>query len=133
MKAVDAVDAEAGKGLVGDRYHGSRHRHVTVQSQQALDLAAAELGRDFHCSLTRRNVTVDAGEIPVRPGTRFQIGDVHVEVVRAATPCRLLDDGIGPGAEAALRGRAGTVCRILTSGTIRVGDPVREAVEADSR
>lgn len=124
IRPVDHVLAEAGKGLVGDRYHGSRHRHVTVQSQQALDLAAADLGRDFPCGATRRNITVDTGELPTRPGARIRIGDVELEVVRAAAPCRLMDDGIGPGAAAALRGRAGSVFRILTSGTIGVGDPV---------
>jgi len=35
------------------------------------------------------------------------IGDVELEVVRVAAPCRLLDDGIGPGAAVALRRRAG--------------------------
>lgn len=124
MRSVDEVTAEAGRGLVGDRYHGSRHRHVTVQSQQALNAAAADLGREFPCSATRRNITVDTGTVPDRPGEKFRIGDVDVEVVRVAAPCRLLDDGIGPGAAAALRGRAGSVCRILTSGVIRTGDPV---------
>lgn len=124
MRSVPHVSGEAGKGLIGDRYHGSRHRHVTVQSQEALNRAAEELGRGFPCSATRRNITVDAGEIPTQPGTRLSIGEVEVEVVRAAAPCRLLDDGIGPGAEAALRGRAGSVCRLISSGTIRVGDPV---------
>lgn len=124
MRSVHDVAGEAGKGLIGDRYHGSRHRHVTVQSQEALNRAAEALGQEFPCSATRRNITVDAGEIPTQPGTRLSIGEVEVEVVRAATPCRLLDDGIGPGAEAALRGRAGSVCRLISSGTIRVGDPV---------
>lgn len=124
MRPVSSVVAEAGRGLVGDRYHGSRHRHVTVQSQQALDLAAAELGHDFPCSATRRNVTVDIGDLPTRPGTRVRIGAVELEVVRVAAPCRLMDDGIGRGAAAALRGRAGSVFRVLTSGTIAVGDPV---------
>lgn len=128
MRPVDDVVAEAGKGLVGDRYHGSRHRHVTIQSQQALDLAAADLGHTFPCSATRRNVTVDVGELPTRPGARIRIGDVELEVVRVAAPCRLMDDGIGKGAAAALRNRAGSVFRILTSGTLAVGDPV-EVVE----
>ena len=29
-RSVPEVQAEAGKGLVGDRYHGAKHRHVTV-------------------------------------------------------------------------------------------------------
>jgi MOSC domain-containing protein YiiM len=123
-RAVESVVAEAGTGLIGDRYHGTRHRHVSVQSQEFLDRAAEELGHVFDCSATRRNLTVDAGEVPTKPGTRLAIGNVVLEVVRVAAPCRLLDDTIGPGAAAALRRRAGSICRLLTSGTIRVGDTV---------
>jgi MOSC domain-containing protein YiiM len=59
-RSVESVVAEAGKRLVGDRYHGSRHRHVTIQSQEMLDRAAEELGHGFDCGATRRNLTVDA-------------------------------------------------------------------------
>ena len=123
-RPVDAVDAEAGRGLVGDRYHGARRRQVTLQSQEELDRAADDLGHTFEAHATRRNITVDAGVIPAKPGTRLRIGDVDFEVVRDAAPCRLLDDWIGPGAMAALRGRAGSALRVLSSGTIRVGDSV---------
>lgn len=123
-RSADAVVAEAGRGLVGDRYHGSRHRQVTLQSQTALDAAAEHLGVRFAPSATRRNITVDAGDIPTAPGTRVRIGETELEVVRVAAPCRLLDDWIAPGAAQALRGRAGSACRVLTGGTIRVGDPV---------
>lgn len=121
---VDTVVAEEGKGLIGDRYHGTRHRHVTIQSQELLDRAAEELGHEFEAGATRRNITVDAGEIPTKPGTRVRIGGVDLEVVRVSAPCRLLDDEIGPGAAAALRRRSGSVCRVLTTGTITVGDGV---------
>ena len=121
---VEAVHAEAGKGLLGDRYHGARRRQVTLQSQEALDRAAEDLGHEFEAHATRRNITVDAGDIPAKPGTRLRIGSVDFEVVRDAAPCRLLDDWIGPGAMAALRGRAGSALRVLSSGTIRVGDSV---------
>ena len=123
-RAVDAVVAEARKGLVGDRYHGSRHRQVTLQSRESLDRAAEDLGHGFESHATRRNITVDAGEIPAKPGTRIQIGEVEFEVVRDAAPCRLLDDWIGPGAMKALRGRAGSALRVLSTGTVRVGDRV---------
>jgi len=124
-KSVDSVEAEAGVGLVGYRYQGTRHRHVTVQALD--DLAAAEevLGRPIDPGLTRRNVTLDHGPIPTRPGERLCIGDVELEVVRIAAPCRLLDDWLGPGAMQALKSpRGGTVFRLLSSGTIRVGDEV---------
>ena len=130
-RSVSFVEAEAGRGLVGDRYHGSRHRHVTVQARDELDLAAADLGIEVASGATRRNVTVDRGPLPSRPGERLRIGPVLLEVVRVAAPCRLLDDGIGPGAAAALRRRAGTVFQILESGTIAVGDPVETVETAD--
>ncbi|KWX67519.1 sulfurase [Mycobacterium sp. NAZ190054] len=123
-RSVSAVEAEAGKGLVGDRYHGAKHRHVTVQSRELLDRAAADLGQAIDSGATRRNLTIDAGDIPTRPGARIRIGDVELEVVRVAAPCRLLDDWIAPGAAAAMRQRGGSVFRVLSSGAIRVGDDV---------
>ncbi|MCU1537918.1 MAG: sulfurase [Humibacillus sp.] len=122
--SVPTVEAEAGAGLVGDRYHGSRHRHVTVQAIEALEAAATDLGRPVDPGLTRRNITVTGADLPTRPGERLTIGDVELEVVRIAAPCRLLDDTLGPGAARALHARGGTVFRLLTSGTISVGDPV---------
>jgi MOSC domain-containing protein YiiM len=124
VRSVESVVAEEGKGLVGDRYHGSKHRHVSIQSQDQLDDAARKLGHEFDGGLTRRNVTVDTGVIPTKPGTRLSIGDVELEVVRLLAPCRLLDDDIGPGAMKALSGLGGSVCRLLGSGTIYVGDEV---------
>jgi MOSC domain-containing protein YiiM len=130
MKAVTTVAAEAGKGLVGDRYHGTRHRHVTVQSQADLDEAAAALGAPIEPAGTRRNVTISHGDVPTAPGARIRIGDVELEVVRRAAPCKLLDDSIGPGAKDALVRRAGSVFRVLTSGDITVGAPVDLAPHA---
>ncbi|MGE2833301.1 MOSC domain-containing protein [Mycobacterium sp. SMC-4] len=127
-RSVPAVDAEAGKGLIGDRYHGAKHRHVTIQSRELLVRAAADLGHDIDPGATRRNLTVDAGDIPTKPGERLKIGDVELEVVRVAAPCRLLDDWIAPGAAAAMHRRGGSVFRVLTSGPIRVGDEVEPLI-----
>jgi MOSC domain-containing protein YiiM len=124
MKAVDSVAVETGRGIVGDRYHGSKHRHVTIQSAERLAEAQAELGVPILPEGTRRNVTLSHGDVPTKPGTLMRIGDVELEVVRVSAPCRILDDEIAPGAAAALRRRAGTVCRVLEGGTIALGDPV---------
>jgi MOSC domain-containing protein YiiM len=130
MRAVESVQIEAGLGIVGDRYHGTKHRHVTVQSQTALDAATQDLGSPVDPGGTRRNITISHGDVPTTPGERLRIGDVDLEVVRVAAPCKLLDDVIGTGARTALRRRAGSVCRALSSGSIAVGDPVRLALRA---
>ena len=114
-------------GIVGDRYHGSRHRHVSVQSLHELAEAAAEFGGPIPPEKTRRNVTLSAGPVPRDPGHRWSIGEVELEVVRDAAPCRMLDMELGDGARAALRRRAGVICRVVTPGEIRLGDVRRDA------
>lgn len=130
MQSKEEVEVEAGRGIVGDRYHGTKHRHVTVQSRETLDEAAASYGRPVPSELTRRNLTISHGVVPREPGSRIRVGEVLLEVVRVAAPCKLLDDTIGAGAQAALRRRAGTVFRVLEGGTIRVGDPVELEVSS---
>jgi MOSC domain-containing protein YiiM len=124
MQSVEAVVAESGRGLVGDRYHGHHERHVSIQSASQLDAAAEILGRPIDASGTRRNITISVGEIPYERGHLINVGSVQLEVFRMAAPCRLLDDEIGPGAAKSLRRRAGSVCRVLYGGTIRLGDLV---------
>jgi MOSC domain-containing protein YiiM len=109
---------------VGDRYHGTRHRHFTVQSASALHAATEAFGADVPAELTRRNLTIDEGDVPTAPGSLIRVGDVLLEVVRVAAPCKLLDDTIGRGAQEALRRRGGSVCRVLEGGEVAVGDSV---------
>jgi MOSC domain-containing protein YiiM len=124
MKSVDRVVAEAGRGLVGDRYHGTRHRHVSVQSAASLAEAAEAFGSPIEPAGTRRNLTISHGEVPRTPGERLRIGEVLLEVVRVAAPCKLLDDTLGRGAQEALRRRGGSIFRVLEGGEITVGAPV---------
>lgn len=122
MRAVESVEVEAGRGIVGDRYHGTKHRHVTVQSAEALAEATRLFGSEVPAHLTRRNITLADGVVPRDPGERVRIGDVLLEVVRVAAPCKLLDDTIGRGAQEALRRRGGSVFRVLEGGVVSVGD-----------
>ena len=124
MRSVSAVSVEAARGIVGDRYHGSRHRQVSVQSLAALHEAAVLFGASIPAGLTRRNLTVSEGVVPREPGALIAVGPVLLEVVRVAAPCKLLDDTIGRGAQEALRRRGGSICRVLVGGEVSVGDRV---------
>jgi MOSC domain-containing protein YiiM len=123
-RSVPSVDVVAARGIVGDRYEGSKHRQVSVQSLEAIAEAEAVFGAPIDPGLTRRNITVSSGVVPRDPGSLIRIGDVLLEVVRVAAPCKLLDDTIGPDAQVALRRRGGSICRVLESGVVTVGDAV---------
>lgn len=130
-RSVENVIAEEGAGLIGDRYHGSRHRHVSVQSAQELEEAARILGAPIAAGDTRRNITLSHGRVPTAPGSRITLGDVELEVVRLAAPCRIMNESVGPGAARALRFKAGSICRVLRGGEISVGTVTEgTAVEA---
>lgn len=124
MRSVDEAEVVAARGIVGDRYEGSKHRQVSIQSLSAIHEASEVFGSPIDPALTRRNITVSAGEIPKAPGSLIRIGDLLLEVVRVAAPCKLLDDTIGPDAQVALRRRGGSICRVLESGVVAVGDCV---------
>ncbi|MEQ4500650.1 MOSC domain-containing protein [Nocardioides kribbensis] len=130
MEPRRRVEVEAGAGVVGDRWHGTRHRHVTLQSADALLEAAEALGAPVPASATRRTVTVSHGVVPTDPGARLRVGGVELEVVRVAAPCALMERSMGPGGAAALRRRGGSVLRALSSGPIAVGDPVEGLLTA---
>jgi MOSC domain-containing protein YiiM len=89
-----------------------------------LAVAGEALGTEILPGDTRRNITILGGDVPATPGDRIRLGFVDLEVVRIAAPCKLLDDVIGRGAKTALRRRAGSVCRLLSSGELHVGDVV---------
>ncbi len=124
MAPVERVAAEAGRGLVGDRYHGSSKLQVTVQAAGELAAAAADAGLEIDPGRTRRNITVSAESVPRDPGHRWRIGPVELEVVRDAPPCRRMDEIFGAGGRAALRRRAGVICTVLSDGEIAIGDPI---------
>lgn len=127
MIEVDSIEIIEGVGITGDRYEGTKHRHVTVQSLEEIALAEQEVGRSLNAVLTRRNVTVSHGTLDRSPGTKVRLGEVLLEVVRDAAPCKLLEDTLGRDSKLALHKRAGVVYRAIGSGVVVVGDELSAA------
>lgn len=123
-ESVTQINIVQGRGIIGDRYEGSKHRQVSIQSMEALKEAEEIFGAPIDPGLTRRNISISAGAIPREPGSLIRVGPALIEVVRVASPCRLLNEFIGPNAQVALRRRGGSICRVLESGVVRIGDVV---------
>jgi MOSC domain-containing protein YiiM len=129
---LDTARVVAGKGLVGDRFF-ARAAHmdaaVTLIAVEALEAVADALGvARFDPLLPRRNVVVRGAELGALLGREFAIEGPHGTVTfragRAAAPCAWMDRVLAPGAHAALRGRGGLRCAVLTDGVLARGPAV---------
>lgn len=58
---------------------------------------------------------------------RVRVGGALLEIVGPCAPCSRMEEEVGPGAYAAMRGHGGMTARIVESGAISVGDEVRVA------
>jgi len=139
MQPLERVEAVVGRGLDADRYlrgtgfYSARPtdpgaREVTLFEAEVLDWLAAERGIAFAPSEHRRNLTVRGVRLDGLVGQRFRVGEVVLEGVRDCPPCEHLEQVTGKPVLAPLVGRGGLRARVVTGGTIRVGDTV--ALEA---
>jgi len=127
VKARERVDADTAQGLVGDRYAGSGgKRQVTLIQWEHLAVIAGVLGLEtVDPALLRRNVAVSGINLLALKGKRFEIGGAVLEHTGACDPCSFMEETFGPGGYNAVRGHGGITARVVRSGPIALGDPVR--------
>ena len=129
-RTVERTVALAGIGLADDRL-GQRGeaelstRQVTLIQQEHLPLIAAfaRSGPLDPVDL-RRNLVVSGINLLSLKRVRLRVGGAVLELVGPCAPCSRMEEVIGPGGYAAMRGHGGMTARILEGGAIAVGDVV---------
>ncbi|HEY0504950.1 MAG TPA: MOSC domain-containing protein [Lysobacter sp.] len=126
MAEVGEAFAQAGAGLVGDRYTGgSGKRGVTlIQAEHLPVIAALSAHERVEPATLRRNLVVSGLPLVALKGRRFRVGDVLLEGTDPCDPCSRMEAALGPGGYNAMRGHGGLCARILEGGTIHRGDAV---------
>ncbi|MCF8205161.1 MAG: MOSC domain-containing protein [Methylotenera sp.] len=127
---IEQTVALAGIGLADDRL-GRRGeaelstRQVTLIQHEHLPLIAA-LARSAPLDPVdlRRNIVVSGINLLALKKARLRVGEAVLEIVGPCAPCSRMEEVIGPGGYAAMRGHGGMTARILEGGAIRVGDTV---------
>jgi MOSC domain-containing protein YiiM len=133
MSTPIRVLATAGKGLVGDRYAGSAgKREVTLVQAEHLPLIAAWLAKSSIDAIhLRRNIVVSGINLLSLKGARFQIGGAVLEGTGPCDPCSKMEQRLGPGGFAAMRGHGGITAKVVKTGEIALGDMVMPQVDDD--
>jgi ADP-ribose pyrophosphatase YjhB (NUDIX family) len=126
IESLATVRAERGAGLAGDRYAARAGFWQDGRVARELTLVAAEVAEDIGIDprLLRRNIVTRG----VRPnqlvGQTFWVGDALCIGTELCEPCRHLEQVTGRSLLRRLAHRGGLRARLLTSGTIAVGDAV---------
>jgi MOSC domain-containing protein YiiM len=130
-RRVERTQALAGIGLADDRL-GQRGeaelstRQVTLIQAEHLDVIA-KLARVAQLDPVglRRNLVVSGINLLALKNARLKLGDsVVLEIVGPCQPCSRMEETIGPGGYAAMRGHGGMTARVIEGGPIAVGDAV---------
>jgi len=128
MILVEQVKAIRDLGLEGDRRclgtPGSA-RQVTLINQEHINVVASLLGLDaIDPNLLRRNLVVSGINLIALRHQRFRIGKAVFEATAQCHPCLRMEQALGKGTVGAMLGHGGICAKIITSGTIAIGDEV---------
>jgi MOSC domain-containing protein YiiM len=123
---VPNVECVAGHGLRGDRYFDFREDYkgqVTFFSAEVFEKLCAHFRiKDKPPGVLRRNVIVSGVDLLSLIGREFEIQGVRFRGTQHCAPCEWMNVAFAPGAEQFLKDNAGLRAKILTDGTITVGD-----------
>ncbi len=123
---VDALECVAGRGLRGDRFYDYKPDYkgqITFFALETWDALVAALGhREASPAAVRRNVFTRGVALDALIGQEFELQGVRFQGAEECRPCYWMDQAVGPGAEAWLRGRGGLRARILSDGVLRRGE-----------
>ncbi len=127
MKSVEEVLVSPQAGLEGDRYQGrSGHRQVTLLQAEHLPVIASCIGQESVTPETlRRNLIVRGINLLALKDKDITVGSVELDITGLCHPCSRMEELLGAGGYNAVRGHGGVTARVLTRGTITIGDPVR--------
>ncbi len=120
---VAEVSCVAGRGLKGDRFFGYRDGYpgqVTFFSQEVFEALCEAIGvYDKDPSVLRRNIVIRGVDLNEWIGREFDLQGIRFRGVEESKPCYWMETALGPGANAAMRGRGGLRAEVLTDGVLK--------------
>lgn len=124
---INQVLALAEIGLEGDHYASKGgKRQVTLIAQEHINAVASILGiGEIDPVVLRRNIVTSGVNLHALKDKRFQIGEAILEYTGECHPCSRMEENLGKGGYNAMRGHGGITCKVIQSGSVKLGDQIR--------
>lgn len=111
------------KGVIEDKYYNKDiQRSVLIASLESYKLAAKS-GIDAPYSALGENVLIDYNPYHLKPGARFAVGDVVLEISQNCTLCKSLAK-VDARLPKLLKDDRGVFAKVISSGVIHKGDNI---------
>ena len=116
----------AGHGIEGDTKGGGKDRHVNIMTQETLQALATEGFTTEPGAMGEQLIVSGLDVNGLAAGARLQIGETAcVEIGVPRTGCGIFERHQEKSPQLAA-GRLGMMAQVITSGSIRIGDNVKE-------
>jgi MOSC domain-containing protein YiiM len=135
LMPVDSVQAIESKGIEGEPRYFGRISHSTGEpSKRQLSLIEREVIASHATALglpaivpgaVRSNIETEGIDLQQLVGSHLEVGEAVLAVDAARDPCAKMDAICKGLRELMMNKRQGVMARIVKSGVIRVGDPIR--------
>ena len=137
VQQVDQANLEAGKGIVGDRYHEMARmlmsqnksipdNHVTLIAREELDVFLANHQSELKYRDFRRNIVTSGIDLNQLVGKNFKVGEALCHGMELCEPCAMLARTVHSAVLPELVHKAGLRATILSDGNVKVGNPISE-------
>ena len=132
---IEAAKLEAGKGIVGDRYHeralefiavGDQvpANHISLISKEELAGFLEHNNTEIDYADFRRNVLVSGIDLRGLIGKQFKLGSALCQGIEDCDPCAFLAATVHRSVLPELEEKAGLRAIILEDGDLKIGDTI---------
>ncbi|MSU88366.1 MOSC domain-containing protein [Rhodobacteraceae bacterium 2CG4] len=117
-------------GLAGDHRQRPGKRAITLIQAEHLPVIRALAANDrvVYADL-RRNLAVAGINLLALRDRRIRIGELVLAITGPCAPCSRMEEALGHGGYAAVRGHGGMIAEVIRPGRIEVGDRVWPLVD----
>jgi MOSC domain-containing protein YiiM len=132
---IEAAKLEAGKGIVGDRYHeraleflavGDQvpSNHISVISKEELAGFLERNNAEIDYADFRRNVLTSGIDLRELIGRQFKLGSALCQGIEDCDPCVFLAATVHRSVLPEMKEKAGLRAIILEDGDLKIGDTI---------